>query len=151
MSFARLCYLKKLYADSARIYRDAFNAKPEWADDLQESHRYNAACAAALAGAGKGEGADKMDDKDRVRLRQQALDWLRADLALWGKKAESGGPAARTALQTTLRHWQEDADLAGVRDAAALDKMPESERGDWKKLWADVGKLLKKSNTSQDR
>jgi tetratricopeptide (TPR) repeat protein/serine/threonine protein kinase len=151
VSLARLCYLKKLYADSARFYTAAFAAQPALADDLQALHRYHAACAAALAACGKGEDGDKMDDKERARLQRQALDWLRADLALWAKKAQSGDAAARVVAQAKLRHWQEDADLAGLRDAAALDKMPESERGDWKKLWANVKDLLKKGNTNHDR
>jgi hypothetical protein len=69
---------------------------------------------------------------------------LRADLALWGKQAEGGTPQARALVQKTLRHWQEDADLAGLRDAAALAKLPEAERAEWKKLWADAEETLKK-------
>jgi len=47
-----------------------------------------AARAAALAAARKGEDAAKLDTKEQARLRQQALDWLRADLALHTKQAE---------------------------------------------------------------
>src|SRR5215472_4056243 len=50
-------------------------------DDLQTQDRYNAANAAALAGCGQGEDAAKLNDNERTRLRQQALTWLRADLA----------------------------------------------------------------------
>jgi hypothetical protein len=32
---------------------------------------------------GQGEDADQLDANARARLRQQALDWLRADLAAW--------------------------------------------------------------------
>jgi hypothetical protein len=39
-------------------------------------------------------------------------------------------------VQKTLHHWQQDSDLAGVRDPAALAKMPEAERAEWQKLWA---------------
>ena len=49
------------------------------------SDRYNAACTAALAGCGQGVDADKLDAKERARLRQQALDWLRADLKAYRK------------------------------------------------------------------
>jgi hypothetical protein len=77
-------------------------------------------------------------------LRQQALGWLRADLALWGKQVESGTPQQRATVQQSLQHWQNDTDLAGVRDQAALAKLPEAERAEWKKLWADVAKLLEK-------
>jgi hypothetical protein len=44
-----------------------------------------------------------------------------------------------------LRHWKEAPDLAGVRDADALDKLPQREHDDWRKLWADVDALLQKT------
>ena len=43
-----------------------------------------------------------------------------------------------------LKHWQKDPDLAGVRDRSALEKLPDAERAEWEKLWADVAELLKK-------
>ncbi len=147
-SLAVLCHIKKRHAAAARFYADAFAAKPALADDVQTGNRYEAACCAALAAAGQGEDADKLDDKERARLRQQALGWLRDDLAGWRawrrQQEDAFAPAVRGALRETLQHWREDPDLAGVRDAAALDKLPESERADWKKLWADVDALLKK-------
>jgi serine/threonine-protein kinase len=144
VGLAGLCVFKKRYADAARFYADAFANKPVVADDLQGSHRYNAACAAALAAAGQGADTARLDDMDRAHLRQQALGWLRADVALWGKQAEGGTPQTRALVQQTLRHWQEDADLAGLRDAAALAKLPEAERAEWQKLWADAEETLKK-------
>jgi hypothetical protein len=35
-------------------------------------------------------------------------------------------------------------DLAGIRDAEALAKLPEPERQEWQALWADVDSLLAK-------
>lgn len=49
---------------------------------------------------------------------------------------------ARAKVQKTLRHWQKDADLAGVRDAEPLGKLPETERQAWQQLWTDVAALL---------
>jgi hypothetical protein len=92
---------------------DAFAADPRLADDLQAAHRSNAACSAALAAAGQGEDAARLDDKEKARLRKQALDWLKADLVLRTRQLESGKPAARAAVQQTLRDWQKDSDLAG--------------------------------------
>jgi hypothetical protein len=37
-----------------------------------------------------------------------------------------------------------DPDLASVRDAAAVAKLPEERRKQWNKLWADVAAVLKK-------
>ena len=44
-----------------------------------------------------------------------------------------------------LSHWREDADLAGVRDADALMKLPDAERQEWQKLWQEVEALLKQA------
>jgi tetratricopeptide (TPR) repeat protein/serine/threonine protein kinase len=143
--FAGFCQITKRHAAAARLYANAFAAGPKLTDDLQGGHHYNAACCAALAAARQGTDAAKLDDKERARLRKQALDWLRADLARWDKQAEGGTPQAQATVQQTLRHWQKDADLAGVRDAAGLAKLLEAERADWQKLWADVAALLKKA------
>jgi hypothetical protein len=99
----------------------------------------------ALAAAGRGEDAAKLDDKERRRLRKQALDWLRADLALYARQPATGKPADRAAVQQALRHWQADPDLAGIRDAAALARLPAEERTAFARLWADVAELLKKA------
>jgi tetratricopeptide (TPR) repeat protein len=145
LSLAEWCQIKKLHHTATRLYAAAFAAAPKLADDLKAGHRYNAVCDAALAAAGQGEDAAKLDDKEKARLRQQALDWLRADLALPTKQLESGQPAERTAAQQALRHWQKDADLAGIRDASALTKLPAQERETFTQLWADVAALLKKT------
>src|SRR5262249_26295214 len=97
---------------------------------------------AALAAAGKGEDAAKLDDKEKLRLRQQALGWLRADLALRNKQLESGKPTDRAEVQAKMGHWQKDPDLAGVRDPVALAKLPEAERLEWQRLWKEVEALL---------
>ena len=44
---------------AARFYEEAFAAQPKLADDLGAAHRYNAACAAALAGCGQSKDAGK--------------------------------------------------------------------------------------------
>ena len=55
---------------------------------------------------------------------------------------DAGGAQARPLVQQTLQHWQADPDLAGVRDADALAKLPEAERAAWRSLWAEVDALL---------
>jgi tetratricopeptide (TPR) repeat protein len=137
--FAHLCRAQKRYAAAARLQAKAFAADPKLAADLQAGHRYNAACFAALAAAGKGKDASKLDDRERARLRQHALDWLRADLVAWAKAPD------RTRLQTMLQHWQRDPDLAGVRGPEALRRLPPAEREGWRKLWLDVAELLRKT------
>jgi tetratricopeptide (TPR) repeat protein len=146
-TLAHVCRGKKLLAAAARLFADAFAADPKVADDLNAQHRYIAACSASIAAASQGDDAARLDDKERTRLRKQALDWLRADLALRSKQLEAGKPADRSQVQSTLRHWQQDSDLASVRDTAALAKLPADERKACAQLWADVAALLKKAET----
>jgi superkiller protein 3 len=148
LDLAEWCRIKKLHHTATRLYVGAFAAEPKLADDLRFQHRYNAACYAALAAAGQAEDAAKLDDKERVRLRKQALGWLRADLALWTKQLGKGQPGAGAEVQRVLRHWQKDTDLAAIRDQAALAKLPAEERAACERLWADVAALLQKAETA---
>jgi serine/threonine-protein kinase len=145
LEFARLAYDRRLHAASARLYADALAADPKLADGRQPPHRYNAACSAARAGCGAGSDDPAPDDAARAALREQALGWLRAELAAWSKSVESGPTRGRPAVVQALRHWQADIDLAGVRDPDALARLPAEERDAWRSLWADVEALLQKA------
>jgi serine/threonine-protein kinase len=144
IELAQLCSCKRLHRAAAHFYEDAFAAEPKLADDLGAGHRYDAACAAALAGCGQGKDADQLDSKERARLRQQALDWLRADLKscqqLMNKLAGKAGPV----IAQRMQHWLADTDFAGLRGEQALAKLPEAERQAWQKLWQEV-ELLRRS------
>jgi serine/threonine protein kinase/tetratricopeptide (TPR) repeat protein len=143
---AALCqHCKRLYAAAARFYAAAFTAQPKLADDLQTQDRYNAARAAALAAAGDGADAAKLGDGERARLRRQALEWLTADLAAWDQLLQ-GRPQERARVQTTLRHWKGDRDLAGIRETEALAQLPPAERDACRKLWAEVDALLQRAH-----
>jgi hypothetical protein len=144
-----VCRLQRRYVAAALLYADAFSAGAKLPDDLKAFHRYNAACAAALAAAGQGTDADKLDDEERVHLRKQALEWLRADLTSWSKRLEDGQAADRQATRKIVRYWESDTDLAGVRDGAALQKLPAEEQEAWRQLWADVAQLLKKADSAK--
>jgi serine/threonine protein kinase/tetratricopeptide (TPR) repeat protein len=132
-------------AAAAHFCAGAFAAQPWLASWPGNWNRYNAACSAARAGCGQGQDAAKLDETERARLRRQALNWLRADLAIWKELLAKQPDKARARVQQTLRHWQQDADLAGVR-GDALAKLPEAERQTWQQLWADVEQTLKRVN-----
>jgi tetratricopeptide (TPR) repeat protein len=136
---------RQLYVAAARLFASAFASQPGLASAQGGVNRYNAACAAALAGTGQGKDAADLDVKERQRWRKQALAWLRDDLALWTKQVESGSAQQRAEAERQLRHRQTDPDLAGLRDAAALAKLPEDERAAWQQFWADVAAVLKKA------
>jgi tetratricopeptide (TPR) repeat protein/serine/threonine protein kinase len=141
---ADLCTLKKHYAAAARFYANTFAAQPGLADDLGAAHRYRAASCASRAAANQGADAE-LDEKERASQRRRALSWLQADLDLWGQRLGSGTPSLAAAVEKALRHWQRDKDLAGLRDPAALANLPDAERTEWQKLWADVAVLLEKA------
>jgi tetratricopeptide (TPR) repeat protein len=132
---------KRLYAASACFYAEAFQAEPKQVENLKAGYRYNAACAAGLAGCGQGKDANLLDAKERACLRRQALDWLRADLAAWRRLLEKRPAKARPAVVQKMTHWQRDPDLAGVRNPEALAQLPAVERQLWQKLWQDVATL----------
>jgi tetratricopeptide (TPR) repeat protein len=145
LALAAVCrtFKHQCYAAAVRFYADAFAAEPKILTDMQ--HRYDAACCAALAGCGRGHDADKLEPAGRASLRQQALGWLRADLDAWGKHLAGVPPSGRQEVLKSLRHWQEDADVAGVRGEPALAALPPQERDAWRKLWADVAELAHKA------
>jgi serine/threonine protein kinase/Flp pilus assembly protein TadD len=143
---AQLCQqFKKLNVAAFRFYADAFVVEPKLQQDLNNQHRYNAACAAALAGCGQGKDADQSDDKERVRLRRRALDWLHADLAAYQQLLDKEPDKVRPVVLQRMQHWQQDKDFAGVRGSEALAKLPEAERQEWQKLWAEVDELRQKA------
>ena len=142
LTLAQMCYDTKRHAAAARFWAEALEADPKLGDDRRAQHRYNAACAASLAAAGQGKDDPSPDDAARAKLRGQAIGWLKAELAAWTKLLESGPPQARPFIAQTLDHWKVDTDLAGIRDADALAKLPEAERKDWQSLWAEVDALL---------
>jgi hypothetical protein len=143
LTLARICQQphKKLYAASTRWYREAFAVQPA----SVPGNRYNAARAAVLAGCGQGRDAADLAEDQRARLRRQALDWLRADLEAFRSLLTKDSEKIRSDIVQRLQHWQADPDLAGVRGSKALDKLPESERAEWQRLWQEVETLRQRA------
>ena len=144
--FARLCgqpFVMR-YATAVRLYQMAFAADATLADNPGTGHRYSAVCYAIQAAAGKGEDATTLDAA-KAKLRDQALAWLKADLALFTKQLQAANATDRAGVLRTLRHWQKDTDLAAIRDAAALAPLPAAELKAFTQLWADVAALLKQA------
>ena len=107
----------------------------------QAHRRYDAACAAALAGCGRGKDEPPLDEASRARWRRQALEWLEADLAAWSKALEGGPAQSRPAVSRMLEHWKGDPDLAGLRDPGALATIPEDQQKACRALWARVDRV----------
>ena len=127
-AFARIAFSRHFYAAAARLWTDAFAASPALAADPTTGNRFQAARAAALAGAESGRVEDSPDARSRARWREQAVAWLEADLAASAAVLESGTSQQRAAVSKRLGRWQVDPALAGIRDEPALAGIPEPER-----------------------
>jgi tetratricopeptide (TPR) repeat protein len=145
LDLAAICTIKQLHASAACLYQEAIAAKPDVVASPGNGHRYNAACAAALAGCGVGEDAAKLTDAERAGLRKQALGWLRADRESWARFLDQEPDKARPVVAQTMQHWLRDPDFNGMRGPDALGKLSEAERKEWQKLWADVANTLAKA------
>jgi tetratricopeptide (TPR) repeat protein len=94
---------------------------------------HGAACAALKSAANPSTENSPLGEPDRVGLRRQAMDWLKAKLDL---TAAMSGRGLKPSW--SLSTWQVDPALAAVREPAELAKLPNSERAQWQRFWADV-------------
>jgi hypothetical protein len=144
VELVEVCHLSGRNRAAAQFSADAFARDPKLAEDLEAGHRYDAACYAALAAAGQGKDA-ALDSEEKARWRRRALEWLQADLERHRRRLRGKDEKAAAASRATLQHWQEDSDLAGVRDEGSLARLPEDERQSWRQLWTEVARLLEPS------
>ena len=149
LGFAQLCYDKKLHGASARFWAEAFQSQPK----LAERHAGPAPLQRRLRrGAGRmrpgqGRSAARRCRQDPLaqagdRLAQGRPGGVVEDP---GERAAPGAPS----IAQTLQHWKADPDLAGLRDPAALAKLPEDEQNACRALWAEVDALLTKARDTK--
>jgi hypothetical protein len=95
-----------------------------------------------VAGRGEGEDATKLSEGERAGVRGQALAWWRKDLEGWVRLLDKDPDKACRTVAKKMPHWQRDLDFKDVRGPEALVKLPEAEREEWRKLWAEVAATL---------
>jgi hypothetical protein len=134
LSLAHACRLRGRYREAAGLYADAFAADEKLAADLSARHRFLAACCSARAGRVMGP---QGTPEEKSRLRNQALGWMRAELADRVKQAKEA-PGDRKKLQEALKEWQATPDLIGVRAPVGLARIPKEERDAWVRFWAEA-------------
>jgi serine/threonine-protein kinase len=158
-----ICESEALYGTASRLCADAFAADPELADRettqclrraAQESDqsnrteallseiRYRAARSAALAGCGLGKDDAKLSAAEQIHWRKKALEWLRTDLVVLSKTLDGGRRADFDLAKEMLTLWQDEPDLAGLREPARLEGLAEDERKGCLELWAEVRAVL---------
>jgi hypothetical protein len=129
------------YAAAARWYAAAFAAHPDLPPGFPTGPRYDAACAAVLAGCGKGRDAAGLDEESRAGFRRRALGWLQAELEAQRRSLERE-PAQNCFIVSGLQNWLQHPYFDGVREPDTLARLPEAERQAWQRLWADVADTL---------
>ena len=90
-----------------------------------------------------GEAFPPVVDAARARLRQQARELLRAEVAAQVQRLSSASPAEAAAARQVLEGLRGLPVLAGVHDPAALADLPEPEKQEWQALWKEVEVLLR--------
>jgi eukaryotic-like serine/threonine-protein kinase len=150
LALAYLCRTEKnrYFATAVRAYAAAIASKPDSANDVTTDHRHQSAAAAVLVADGQGEDVAQLDEQERLRLRQQGLDWLKADLSLLTRVYDKGPSPERSLIRLWVQRVRSNPDLACVRDAGKLEKLSEAERMAWKQFWAEVDGLHKKIGES---
>jgi len=141
-----ICQFANRTQAAAQLYADAFAADPPLANNVAQSYRYKAAGMAALAGCGRGTDAAGLGESARKHWREQARQWLRADLRAWAQLLDTSS-AIRDKARDSISSWQSDADLANLRETAALSKFGDEERKDCLALWAEVAVTLKRAES----
>ena len=145
LTLAQAAFQRREFAVGTRLWAEALASDPKLGDDLQAQHRHHAAGCAAMAGVGQGDDDPRPDAAARSRFRAQARDWIRADLGLCSKMLDTGNAKDRDVVVQALQHWKVCPNLAGIRDAEALARLPEPERKEWRSLWADFDTLLERA------
>ena len=137
---ARHCYANKRYATSARFWESISENTGSKLEDYD--FLYSAACAAALASSGQGTDANTLDEAERSRLRKQAIDWLRDNLRNQRKALRETNLKKLYESLRYLKYFKCDRDLAGIRDEAALARLPMDEQTRCRTFWKEFDKLL---------
>jgi eukaryotic-like serine/threonine-protein kinase len=150
-AFARLAFAHDERAIAARLWAESFAAVPALAADISSGNRFQAACAAALAGAGVGRRESTLDARSRARWREQALAWLEADFALSATAVEQGTFPQRVAASKRLSRWQVEPAFAGLRDEPMLFAIPEPERLSLRSFWDRVEALRRQASAPAAR
>jgi len=89
-----------------------------------------------------GENGTDLNETERARMRGLAREWLLSDLEVWKKVLELNRTTGREIVNQQLVRWQSDPDLAGVREASELEKLPPDQHRDFAKLWDNVAQVV---------
>ena len=139
---ASVCLVKKRYGDAVRLFEEAFAAEPSLADDVVSASRFEAACAASRAAEQANEAPE------RARLLNEAVTWLRADLAFWSRVLDGGNEPNRIQLLRAVYPWRSEASFALIRDPEAILAWPPEQQAQCRALWREVNALVMRAEAA---
>jgi tetratricopeptide (TPR) repeat protein len=136
---ADLCARRQHLNAAVRLYTFAFATTPGLSEERLHHYRYQAARAAVRVSSGEGEDAPA-GGPERVALRNQALNWLRANRDAWAARYDRGKAADRRVALRAINTCLIDAMLANVREPA-LAQAGVEERRRWAAFWENLKQL----------
>lgn len=84
----------------------------------------------------------KTPDADtQLALRKQAFVWMQTGVRI---ARDAVGASMKESVQFVTDYFLTGKSFAPIRDEPALSQLPEPERKEWQKLWADIAALQKK-------
>jgi serine/threonine protein kinase/Flp pilus assembly protein TadD len=144
--FAALCFWKGRYAAAVKLYTRAFTSdRTIVAAGNDASNEYQAACAAVLAADSQVHDDPVLASGERIRLLDQAHEWLALDLVRLQKLIESEDMATRRLAEGALARWQHDPNLASIRNQTSLSSLPVVEQQQWAQLWREAKRVREQS------
>jgi serine/threonine protein kinase len=127
-------------ADAAEVARRVKRYRDEVAARQAQAERMLWLCQTTLEG---GEAVPPAAEAARARLRQQALELLRAEVAMQAQQLSSPSPAEARAARQVLEVLRGLPVLARVHNPETLANLPEPERQMWQAFWQEVDGLLR--------
>ena len=146
LALAQRAYDTKRYVAAAKLWAEALKTDPKLAADRQAGHRYNAACAAALAASARGRTNGPPTIPPGPSFASKPSIGSRPSWPCGRSFSNSARPQAKAFIVQILKHWQEDTDLAGVRGDKVIEAVPEAERAAWR---ARLGRRVGPSGKSR--
>jgi serine/threonine protein kinase len=158
LDVACLCRTQHRHALAVRFAQEAYAAEPTLAaNDPQPMTRFYLAASAVQAGCGEGQDAAKLTDAQKASLRQQALEWLNADLVLIRQQLARKNDILWKAYRFLHPQYYLQSEriaagveahlrfpnLASVRSPDQLKLLPDAERLAWQRFWGELRFLLR--------
>jgi tetratricopeptide (TPR) repeat protein len=129
-----VCRPKKLFAEAARLYANAFHDDPVLLSQRPPDHALCAAIMSVSAGLGQGQDAPA-DAAERARLRNQARSWLEDEAAAMTELLRRD-PSAAEPIRLRVKAWIAEPALGAVRSPKEGGALTAGEVAAWQTLWA---------------